>query len=551
VKRRTFLFAAALSPRLLLTQQATMARPGLVRVRLFSVSQPPAIRISAAGGASSDVRWDGQRLTVNGKAAALPFRLREPATVSAAGEEPVGVDHELEISARNGKLFVVASFDFEPYVAAVVAGEASVFRSNEALKAMAVAARTYAAHFIGRHKEEGFDFCDSTHCQNFSSGPATERIRRAVEGTAGELIRYDGAAIPAYYHRDCGGVTEGKAPFLPQLQDSFCVSASAHRWTTELSRAEIQSVLQLPGVESFTVAERSSSGRAVRVHVEGPRPATFEAEAFRLAVGRALGWNRVRSDLYDVRRSGDRFVFEGRGAGHGIGLCQDGAAAMGEMGRSYREILAFYYPTTTISGGAGAPQQALNWTKLTSERAELETTRTSQDQPILTTVERLMGVIENATGFRFAIRPLIRVYPSVAAFRDNVGEPGWVAASTRGRVIRLQPVETLRDRGVLESTLRHELTHTLIDSRAEAARAVLPTWFREGIVLWLTEPRAEPSALTISRDALSRSLERPSSEAELRRSYEAARGEVENLVRARGKETVVAWVEKGLPRDLK
>jgi len=74
-----------------------------------------------------------------------------------------------------------------------------------------------------------------------------------------------------------------------------------------------------------------------------------DAETFRLAIGRTLGWNKVRSDLYEVRRSGDRILFEGYGAGHGIGLCQDGAAAMGEQGYTYREILAYYYPNTRIS----------------------------------------------------------------------------------------------------------------------------------------------------------------------------------------------------------
>jgi stage II sporulation protein D len=259
-----------------------------------------------------------------------------------------------------------------------------------------------------------------------------------------------------------------------------------------------------------------------------------------------LGWNRIRSDLYDVRRSGSGFVFDGKGAGHGIGLCQDGAAAMGEMGRTYREILAFYYPNTSIDNGTASPR-VVSWVKVSSERADFETARPSQEPALAAVADRLIVALESATGRRFDVRPLIRVYPTIEAFRDDVGEPGWVAASTRGRVIRMQPVASLRERGVLESTLRHELAHVLIDSRAPST---LPLWFREGLVLWLTEPRGNPASTAVDLDALSRTLEHPQSEQELRRSYQAALGTLERLVRAHGRETVLSWIERGVPRAL-
>jgi stage II sporulation protein D len=93
------------------------------------------------------------------------------------------------------------------------------------------------------------------------------------------------------------------------------------------------------------------------------------------------------------------------------------------------------------------------------------------------------------------------------------------------------------------------LTHVLIESHA---KTVLPLWFREGLVLWLTAPRSEPPASGNLGDLniLDNALERPRDEAELRRAYDAARGAIERLVRMHGKETVVGWVEKGMPRDL-
>src|SRR6185503_12661754 len=109
-------------------------------------------------------------------------------------------------------------------------GEAASFRSENSLKAMAVAARTYAAHFVSRHKVEGFDFCDTTHCQDYRGIGIPSRVSKAVADTAGELIWKSGTPIAAYYHQDCGGITEA------QMHDAYCVSGGRTQWTTELTR---------------------------------------------------------------------------------------------------------------------------------------------------------------------------------------------------------------------------------------------------------------------------------------------------------------------------
>ncbi len=92
---------------------------------------------------------------------------------------------------------------------------------------------------------------------------------------------------------------------------------------------------------------------------------------------------------------------------------------------------------------------------------------------------------EESTGLVYRASPRLKIYPTVAAFRNSTGEPGWVAASTRGRTIQMQPSDVLREAGTLESTIRHELLHMLIDSYAAPGT---PLWFREGLVLYLTAP---------------------------------------------------------------
>jgi stage II sporulation protein D len=320
---------------------AQRAQPAQVRVRLFSVEQPSEIRVTTP---------DGQTVLLDArKGAPKTFRSEGPVTIQRTSGDAVRVPHPIEVSARNGTLVIITELPLEDYVAAVLAGESSGFRSEESLKAMAVAARTYAAHFLNRHKTEGFDFCDTTHCQDFRITAVNARLRKAVDTTSNEVLRYDGRPIPAYYHQDCGGITEPRAPYLRQLRDSFCISRGRSQWSAELTVSDLQLALGLSEVYRIEVTERTSSGRAQRLRISGSPTRMVDAEAFRLAIGRTLGWNKVPSDLYEVRRSSDRFVFQGHGAGHGIGLCQAGAAVMGEQGYSYKEILAYYYPNTILA----------------------------------------------------------------------------------------------------------------------------------------------------------------------------------------------------------
>ena len=128
-----------------------------IRVRLFSQEQPPAIRVSNDDGNSIELNAGTIRT----------FRSAGPLTIRRGNAAPVRITYPVEVSARNGRLLIVTELPPEDYIAAILAGESAGFRSDESLKAMAVAARTYALHFAHRHGAEGFDFCDATHCQDF------------------------------------------------------------------------------------------------------------------------------------------------------------------------------------------------------------------------------------------------------------------------------------------------------------------------------------------------------------------------------------------------
>ena len=446
----------------------------------------------------------------------------------------------------------------DEYVAGVLAGETGSFKSDEALKAMAVTARTYALHFGARHAIDGFDFCDSTHCQNLRLGDVTPRLRKIVESTAGEVLWYDGEPAATYYHANCGGTTEDgryilgndeqRAPYLKQHSDTYCIRSSNNRWRSEVSKHDLQRALAAEGINvpgrirAVAVAQRTASGRVEFLTVTGSHSTTVPGLTFRLAVGREVGWDRLKSNLYEVRVETDRIVFNGRGSGHGVGLCQVGAEVMGEEGKSYREILSFYYPGTRL----GVSAQGAQWQLLSSDDVVLFTERPERDRALLPLATRLMHEAEEGTGLVYNGAAKLKVYPTVAAFRDATGEPGWVAASTRGRTIRLQPTDVLRDAGTLEGTLRHELLHMLVESHAKPGT---PLWFREGLVLYLSQSSDAPKTPNSlgNIDALNKALRSPASEQEMRQAYAEAQSRVAKLVTQHGRETVIGWLQKGMP----
>ena len=556
------------------TSTAATSFPNTVRVRLWYLNPAPKLKLTAddehakfrrcAKCAETDftslaLRATGSQIHIEGdNHAASELHVTGIYQVASSNATPLHADFPVTVRASDGKLLLTASMPMDEYIAGVLAGETGSFKSDEALKAMAVAARTYALHFGARHAIDGFDFCDSTHCQNLRLGDVTPRLRKIVESTAGEVLWYDGEPAATYYHANCGGTTEDgryilgndeqRAPYLQQHSDTYCIRSNNNRWRSEVSKSDLQRALAAEGINvpgrirTVAVAQRTASGRVEFLTVTGSHSITVPGLTFRLAVGREVGWDRLKSNLYDVRVESDRIVFNGRGSGHGVGLCQVGAEVMGEEGKSYREILSFYYPGARL----GVSAQGTQWQQLSSEDVVLFTERPERDRALLPLATRLMHEAEEGTGLVYTGAAKLKVYPTVAAFRDATGEPGWVAASTRGRTIRLQPTDVLRDAGTLESTLRHELLHMLVESHAKPGT---PLWFREGLVLYLSQsgdPPKTPNSLG-NIDALNKALRSPASEQEMRQAYADARTRVARLVNQKGRETVIGWLQEGVP----
>jgi stage II sporulation protein D len=557
--------------------RASTGFPQTVRVRLWYLHPPQELRLRADAGqaqirkcapckpvsiATLALQAAGSSIQVDGdKSANSEVRISGAYQMNAAGEPPLRADFPIVVRAKDGHLLITALMPMEEYIAGVLVGETGNFKSDEALKAMAVAARTFAMHFGSRHALDGFEFCDTTHCQDLRIAGVDAHLRGVAQATAGEILWYDGEPAATYYAANCGGTSEdgrfilgndeARAPFLHQHSDQYCVRNGSTQWRSEVSKRELQRALAAGGIvipgtlRSVAVVHRTPSGRVEFLRVTGSSSVTVSALNFRAAIGHNLGWDRLKSNLYDVSDDGTQIMFHGRGSGHGVGLCQVGAEVMGEEGHSYREILAFYYPGTKL----GVSAQDIPWQHLANEDVELFTTQPDRDRALLSVATRYMHASEESTGLVYRSAPRLKVYPTVAAFRNSTGEPGWVAASTRGRTIQLQPSDVLRQAGTLDSTIHHELLHMLIESYA---RAGTPLWFREGLVLYLTGPKPTTSAGESFENvaALEKALRAPASEEQLRAGYADAYARVTQLAEQHGKQALVDWVQNGLPTEI-
>jgi stage II sporulation protein D len=304
---------------------------------------------------------------------------------------------------------------------------------------------------------------------------------------------------------------------------------------------------------------------------------------FKLIVGRALGWNVLKSSRFEVSRVGANFIFRGSGFGHGLGLCQEGAHVMARRGISYQQILSFYFPGTRTGAFSRALSQALakavgnrpaidplalapgrllfsssgarfnspgqrpgalgiRRLSLSSEhfRASFPAAvERSEVEVVLRTLEVARTDVEQQLA-QAAIRadlPMVDVivHRTTQDFVAVTGQPWWVAAVTRGRRIELQPLQVLRRRGVLATTLRHEYTHAVIEA---LSRQQAPRWLGEGLAAHVAGEggmlaRFE-SKKKLARDELEHKLVRPASAEEMRTLYAAAYREVRALIDAEG-----------------
>lgn len=248
-------------------------------------------------------------------------------------------------------LSAINHVDIEDYLYSVVGAEMIASWHIEALKAQAVAARSYALHKQAESRSQPYDVDTTTATQVYKGlkGEASS-TQRAVQETAGEVMVYQGKIILAVFHSSSGGHTENvediwssPLPYLRGVVD-YDLNAPVYQWTKSFSRAQLSALVGGVGtIQSMTPVRTTPQGRIVTMQVTGDR-GTRQVSGAQLRS--ALG---LRSRLFTVSATGSGFVVRGRGFGHGVGLSQWGAKALAEKGFNYRQILGHYYPNAALS----------------------------------------------------------------------------------------------------------------------------------------------------------------------------------------------------------
>jgi len=452
--------------------------------------------------------------------------------------------------AKPGGGYTITTLPLETYVARVLAGEAARASKPAALEALAITIRTFALANSTRHRADGFDLCDQTHCQVLR--PPTPATERAAQATAGRILVRDGTPASVYYSASCGGRTEIPSrvwpgaedpPFLPSQEDDACQGAPA--WTTEIDERDLLRALRAGGftgdrLRDVRIASRNKSGRVQRLKLEGLRPDEISGQDLRVVVGRTLGWQRIQSTAFELEKRGEAYRFAGHGAGHGVGMCVIGSARLAERdGVTAEIILARYFPglpisappTSNLLGPDRAPAtrgsdpsppiprasaQGRGQTPRPGERGQTPmanspgravarglTPEPAAPPAVLVSLpdedegernaivkQTLRARDELATTLGVPTPPAVtlRFHPTTDDY-EQATERAWFTsgALVKGE-LHLLPLAVLRERGVLDRTIRHELVHVMTDAVYDRR----PQWVREGAATYFAGAKPTP-----------------------------------------------------------
>ena len=307
----------------------------------------------------------------------------------------------LRIVVEADKIVAINELPVERYLTSVISSEMSATASKEFLKAHAVISRSWLlAQMEKRRKHENgddsffsfikkedeiirwydredhtiFDVCADDHCQRYQgiTKASDPHVAEAIAETRGQILAYGNEICDARFHKCCGGETEEfqycwedtPKPYLVSFHDPYCNTSDKYilsralndydqetpdfyRWTVEYSRAELSELVSRKLKEDFgeitdlIPLERGKSGRIWKLKIVGTKKTLTIGKE--LEIRRALSESHLLSSAFDVEQHDGRFILHGKGWGHGVGLCQVGAAVMGEQGKTYEEILLFYY----------------------------------------------------------------------------------------------------------------------------------------------------------------------------------------------------------------
>jgi len=358
-----------------------------IRVGILSKYSPSEIILSGekgiffAGGGKYDIsgktifRASGNTVLVY-NTGDRPIAKDVRVTVFFSGRYIAGIDQKnvsfsrtysgnLEISTEDGVLALVAVMKIYEYARATARSELGDLLSdkpgdpkgapgwkNELASAMEISVCSYAAAQKNRHPGKNYDFCDLTHCANFQGLSAGREKRR---NSLKVMTGHDEKPVSGFFHTACGGILTGPesywggAPVSNYRRgvESFCAASDHFNWNAFFTTAQLESLTGASGIELVTTEYRDGRVGALLFSAKNGR-IRMESSLFLSRAGSMFGWNKIRSNLFSIKKVQGGWNFRGRGFGHGVGLCMWGAKCMAMEGKSAKDILNFFYANPHI-----------------------------------------------------------------------------------------------------------------------------------------------------------------------------------------------------------
>ncbi len=348
---------------------AVSAVKSTVRVRIFAALD---VRRLAVNGITIDVA--SASVTDGGDARPFGDSVMEftgdpwlnVTATSASGAVTRSYPGALYAALRKGELLAVNVVDIESYVASVMSAEVSPSWATEALRAQAIAVRTYAAHAGLANASKEYDVRDDTSSQVYPGiASVAPSLIAGAQDTRGQILQFAGAPATVLYSSSCGGHTAASEELTGQPGPSYlggvtdtdasgkayCAIAPYFRWTNTVAVDAMARVIGVPpdALSSVQITQRWPDGRVKVVTAAGSIVSvTLSGRDFYQRSLALLGYKVVPSALFDIERMGSDFTLTGHGVGHGVGMCQWGARGRAQAGMNAAQILQAYFPGTQL-----------------------------------------------------------------------------------------------------------------------------------------------------------------------------------------------------------
>lgn len=241
---------------------------------------------------------------------------------------------------------LINNIDIDNYVAGVVESEVGRNPPPEYFKLQAIICRTYALKNINRHTVEGFSLCDKVHCQAYHGEPKSMLIKEAATETNGiVIVDSDINLITATFYSNCGGQTANSEDvwrselyYLRSVKDTFCLHENNAIWSKKVPRTNWEAYLKKYECNPDVLDNECSLE-----YFQNGRERYYWKDDVKIPFVQIRQDFKLKSAQFDVEPSGSHVILKGKGFGHGVGLCQEGAMRMAKLGYTYIDILHFYY----------------------------------------------------------------------------------------------------------------------------------------------------------------------------------------------------------------